>query len=613
MMKLVFGNFEGLNKTLLQYVMKRYFLKFLKLNFLLVFALFSSFISYAQISKQNNTLPIEEQRPIMIFNLIEHVRWSNINKIEKLKIGVLGTDVIKNSLLKISNERRIFDKLIGVKKISTLEAVKNCNVVYVSTAYEYLLKSILESTKGKQILVITEGFPTNSSMINMVKAGDTYSYDINRMFLREANLKINSTLASYAVTSNELKEKLYKKAEQKLYVVSRENDEQKKVIKNQIEDLNKKEKALIEKDNSIKNLFVETELKNKTILEKIALGRVNEERIKNQINQLSFQQERIDSINNQINNQIVILEEQSNNIKNKNKILAEKNIIIDTQRKHNIMLTILSTMLLILSLSLLVAYVRNKKLNIRLNAQHIEIKAQSKLLSSKNNELEQFAYITSHDLQEPLNTISSLIDIIKIEFEDKFNSEGKEMLGFIKEGSVRMKKLIDGLLQYSRLGRDKELKNVNCVPLLDLLKEDLQSTINNTGAEINYDNLPTITANELELKLLFQNLISNSIKFRDSNIKPKIDISCEKGSDNDDVTSEKKFWIFSITDNGIGIPKEYQDRVFNIFQRLHSRSDYEGSGIGLAHCKKIVEAHSGKIWFTSENGLGTTFYFSIPA
>lgn len=596
--------------------------KILRFNFkyLMLFIIVCSFSSYGQNTQSSNNIPIEDQRSFMILNLSEQVRWPNLNTFETIKIGVLGTEAIENNLARVAKEKRLFEKLIEVDRIKGIDEVKNFNVIYVNTTYEYLLKDILEATVGNKILIITEGYPTSSSMINMVKVGGTYSYDINRRYFRESNLKMVSTLASYAVTSTELKDKLYKKAEQKLYVVTRENDQQKEIIQKQIktigshlDSLNKKEEALLAKDNSISTLYRESELKNKKIEEITTIELKNEQKIDEQIALLGFQKNKIDSIKIQIQNQQNILNNQSSDIQEKTAILEEKNIIIDTQRKQNIALSILSTLLLILSLSLLVAYIKNKKLNIRLKAQHIEINKQSKQLSSKNKELEQFAYITSHDLQEPLNTISSFIDIIKDEYESKFDEDGVQMLGFIKEGSVRMKKLIDELLQYSRLGRSKKYENVNCMPLLDILTSDLQNTIKNTDAEINYNALPIVKGNEMELRLLFQNLITNGIKFRDLNTKPVINIECKEGQETDSaITKEQKFWVFSVTDNGIGIAKEYQDRVFDIFQRLHSRTEYEGSGIGLAHCKKIVEAHSGKIWFTSEKGVGTTFNFSIP-
>ena len=360
-------------------------------------------------------------------------------------------------------------------------------------------------------------------------------------------------------------------------------------------------------------MALDSKLKTKQIADNTNFERVLERTLEIQIDQIEAQQLEIDSVNEEIEVQQKILEAQKKNIKEKANILIKKDIIIDTQRRHNIILSILSTLLLLACLSLLVAYLKNKKLNTRLNVQHVEIKKQSNLLTSKNKELEQFAYIASHDLQEPLNTVTSFIDIIDAEYHSKFDDEGKQILGFIKEGSTRMKKLIDALLQYSRLGRTKVFEDVNCMPLLDVLTADLKNAIQSNEAEINYKDLPTIKGNEVELRLLFQNLITNGIKFRHPDVKPKIDIQCTEISEIEETSrEEEKFWKFSVTDNGIGIAKEYQDRVFAIFQRLHSRLEYEGSGIGLAHCKKIVESHSGKIWFTSEKGSGTTFCFSIP-
>ena len=586
---------------------------FLGLKCILIATILCSTISFGQNSEITKKKELQDERSSTIINLSKQVKWSEINSITTFKIGVLGTDAIANNLSNFSNNKRIFDKLIEVKRISSIEEIENYNVVYVNTTYEYLLTSINDYIRGKQILVITEGYPTSSSMINITRVEDLYSYDINRMYLREANLRIAPTLANHALSTNDLKDNIFKKTEQKLYVVSRENDEQKRIIESQIDVINQKKEALIEKDNSIKSLFIEGELKNKEIKEKITLVKVNEQKLDQQIAQINFQQQKIDSINDKIQNQQKILIDQSNDIQEKTTILAKKNIIIDTQRKHNIVLSILSTMLFVLSLSLLVAYLKNKKLHRRLQVQHIEINNQAELLTSKNKELEQFAYITSHDLQEPLNTISSFINIIKDEYHSKFDDDGKQMLDFVKEGSIRMKKLIDALLQYSRLGRSKEYEFVNCTPLLDILTADMQSTIKSTNAKISYNGLPTIKGNEVELRLLFQNLISNGIKFRNPDTIPEIEIQCKEVCDTDDaIKKEQKFWVFSVTDNGIGIAKEYQDRVFAIFQRLHSRLEYEGSGIGLAHCKKIVEAHSGKIWFTSEQGVGTTFCFSIP-
>lgn len=579
---------------------------------LMFFLLFSS-LTYAQNIYQKDDVTLQEQRAIMVLKLSKQVKWPKIEKINTFKIGIMGTDSIYNSLLKISKNRRIFDKRIEVKRINSIEEIKSCHVVYVNTTYEYLLKPILNSTKGKEVLIITEGYPSSVSMINMFLVDDVYKYDINRQFLKEANLRITPILASNVVSSLEIRDRLYKKAEQKLYIANRENNEQKKIIAKQKEDIKIKKDSILSKESSITNLSLESEIKNQKIAKNQTVEKVFEGKFKKQITLINSQQQQIDSVNIEIQNQKQILEIQNLDIKEKTDILEKKNTIINTQKKHNVILSILSCLLLTTCLFLLIAYIKNKKLNTRLGIQHVEIRQQSKLLISKNKELEQFAYITSHDLQEPLNTISSFISIINEEYHSKFDEEGKQILGFIKEGSVRMKKLIDALLQYSRLGKSKEYEDVNCMPLLNVVITDLQDTIQKSKTVIHYKDLPVIKGNEVELRLLFQNLITNGIKFRHPDVEPRIDIHCTEFYETEpDSIVEKKFWKFSVTDNGIGIAQEYQDRVFAIFQRLHSRLEYEGSGIGLAHCKKIVESHSGKIWFTSKKDSGTTFCFSIP-
>ena len=238
-----------------------------------------------------------------------------------------------------------------------------------------------------------------------------------------------------------------------------------------------------------------------------------------------------------------------------------------------------------------------------------EIYEQSQELISKNQELEQFAYIASHDLQEPLNTISSFIGLISEDYGESFDEIGKESLTFIQDASIRMKKLIDALLQYSRLGRNTDRQNIKLSLLISQLTADLKSVLNKTKAELLVEDLPDVLGSAVEIRLLFQNLISNAIKFVENDTIPIIKIR-SKSICND--TGEKRIQ-FSVEDNGIGIPKEHQDRIFAIFQRLHTRDKYEGTGIGLAQCKKIVESHKGEIWLTSKVGEGTTFYFTLPS
>lgn len=227
-----------------------------------------------------------------------------------------------------------------------------------------------------------------------------------------------------------------------------------------------------------------------------------------------------------------------------------------------------------------------------------ELEQTKNELELRNKELSQFAYIASHDLKTPLNNVSSLLQII----EGQLDEETNKILSLISDSTERMRVLIDDLLEYSSIGKLKEMINVDCNRLVELIQQDFQTIIKETNTAIEIGELPIVKGYETELRLLFQNLISNAIKFSKSGISPKIEISAE----------EKDGWTFSIKDNGIGVADEHKDKVFNIFQRLHAKSEYEGTGIGLAHCKKIIELHKGRIWINSEPGDGTTFYFTIP-
>jgi signal transduction histidine kinase len=223
-------------------------------------------------------------------------------------------------------------------------------------------------------------------------------------------------------------------------------------------------------------------------------------------------------------------------------------------------------------------------------------------LERKNKELEQFAYVASHDLQEPLRTVTSFAELFQKQYKNKMDESGDKYLEYIMQSSNRMKILITDLLEYSRIGSKKQWEQVDCGKVLGEVLADLDVAIRESAAEIIAGELPVITGYPTEIKQLFQNLISNAIKFRKKDAAPRITISAEKKGDG---------WEFAVQDNGIGIAKEHHDRIFIIFQRLHSRNLYQGSGIGLSHCKKIVELHKGRIWLDSNPGEGTTFYFNL--
>lgn len=230
-----------------------------------------------------------------------------------------------------------------------------------------------------------------------------------------------------------------------------------------------------------------------------------------------------------------------------------------------------------------------------------ELDNKTKELARSNIELEQFAYIASHDLQEPLRMVTSYLQLLENRYKDKLDQDAKDFIAFAVDGSNRMRSLIHSLLEYSRINRVKAFETVDLNLLLKQVLENLSASIKENNATIKIGDLPKINGDPVLINQLFQNLIQNAIKFRDART-PEIDISCKE---------EKDEYLFSVKDNGIGIQKEYIDKIFIIFKRLHSKEEYPGTGMGLAICKKIVERHGGKIWVESEFGKGSTFYFTI--
>ncbi|MCD4844997.1 MAG: PocR ligand-binding domain-containing protein [Methanosarcinales archaeon] len=224
-------------------------------------------------------------------------------------------------------------------------------------------------------------------------------------------------------------------------------------------------------------------------------------------------------------------------------------------------------------------------------------------LKRSNKDLGQFAYVVSHDLQEPLRMVSSYVQLLERRYKGKLDPDADDFIGYAVDGANRMQTLIEDLLTYSRVGtRGKPFKPTDCEDILEKVLANLKLAIEDNNATVTYDSLPTVIADASQLVQLLQNLIGNAIKFSGDN-PLHVNISAKQKSDK---------WKFSVADNGIGIEPEFFERIFIIFQRLHSREEYIGTGIGLAVCKKIVERHDGEIWVESEPGEGTTFCFTIP-
>lgn len=251
-----------------------------------------------------------------------------------------------------------------------------------------------------------------------------------------------------------------------------------------------------------------------------------------------------------------------------------------------------------------------QELSERIRIEAIRARAEKRLehyaaeLERSNRELEQFAYIASHDLQEPLRMVTSYLQLLERRYRGKLDKDADDFITYAVDGAIRMHRLIGDLLTYSRVSTHaKPFESSDCSDVLSHALANLEVAIEESEATITFDDLPTVKVDTTQLTQVFQNLIGNAIKFH-KDVPPCIHISAEHQGDE---------WCFSVRDNGIGIAPEHSERIFLIFQRLHTREEYPGTGIGLAVCKKIVERHGGRIWVESKPGEGSTFYFTIPA
>ena len=228
--------------------------------------------------------------------------------------------------------------------------------------------------------------------------------------------------------------------------------------------------------------------------------------------------------------------------------------------------------------------------------------SKNKELERQNKELEQFTYIASHDLQEPLRTLTSINQLLQEEFKGRLDERAETYLKFINQSAQRMQLLVKGLLDYSKIGKLGDFSEIDCNEVLKEVLSDISLSIQESNAKIVIEELPILKGYKTELRQLFQNLIVNATKFVEKGTTPEVFVSAK---------SLGQEWLFSIKDNGIGIEEKDMEKIFIIFKRLHNRSRFEGTGIGLSNCKKIVELHGGNIWVDSVLGEGSTFHFTI--
>ncbi len=597
---------------------------YLKDSIYLVLFITLFFFNFNLYAQDNNQQVKRLQRSIFIYNFAEQIVWPTTDEDKTFTIGVLGQDRTIIDLKSLSLKRKIKKKSVQVVSFNKIKDIENIQLLYVNKSFNYDIDNIISKISGQNILLITEDYSYNSSMINMVNVVNTFEYEINTGLLVNAGFKYAPSLKSNAISSSQKWKELYQTIEKSLKLEKQRTEAQNEALNKEREELLSKQQKIktqevkidtieqrITKQNKwIKKLGNLNTLQQKIVEQKIQLEFELEANIKKQIDTINKQSQTILLSKQEVEKQQKRLNQLGVKITSENKFLKEKVNEINVYKKINGLLVAIISLVFIIGLLVYRNYRSKMKLTKVLEAQNESINKQAKILEFRNKELEQFAYITSHDLKEPLITISGMINLFIEDYDEKLDENGKMILGFINESSDRMRNLIDALLEYSRLGNTKEDTLIDTGTLIKSIEADLSNVIARTNSTLKTKKLPTIKGSEIEIRLLFQNLISNGIKFIKAGTKPIIEIDCTKIVDT--MYPNKGIYQFSIKDNGIGIAEKHKERIFSIFQRLHSREEYEGTGIGLAHCKKIVEAHGGDIWLESTEGKGTTFYFSIP-
>lgn len=264
---------------------------------------------------------------------------------------------------------------------------------------------------------------------------------------------------------------------------------------------------------------------------------------------------------------------------------------------------VLATILLLIAASMIV-HRSNREREARQSELEARVAARTAELEQTNRDLEAFAYTASHDLQEPLRMVSSFVTLLARKYEHQSDADARSWFRFALQGTTRMHTLVEDLLTYSRTGRQAVIiEPVSLNDVIRVISDDLQFAIQDSGTVIRSSDLPVVNADRIKIRLLLQNLIANAIKFRREGVSPEIGVSVERVGN---------FWQISVTDNGIGFQTADVERIFQIFQRLHSTEKYPGNGIGLAICKRIVEAHGGTLTAESRAGVGSTFTFTLP-
>lgn len=576
------------------------------------------------------------QRSIFIYNFTQLVKWEQFSIPGVFRIGVLGDDPFVKELKRMAQKRTVDNQAIEVLQLNRLSDLQDIDLLYVNSRYNYNIQDVLAAIAGKQTLLVSENYAFNTSMINMIEVEEEFKYEINEQRLEQEEFIFSETLKSNAISNVEKWQELYLESAKKLNAEREKVLLQRSSLEQQSKLLENQAQRLADQEDLIARKSKEIEQSNRDLEAQQLKIRYHQEELLSLINRNDSQRQRhewqermFQNLKEEMTRHETQIAEQQELVKEQQEVMAQQEEFLSEQRSRmskqeevlgaqidklryqkqvNLLLFCISGLCIFFTIIVFRSNQLRKKANRALARKNQAVQSKSKELHKQKKAMEQFAYIASHDLKEPLSTITGLIHVLELENGDQMNDVGKQSMQLVLRATARMNERINGLLEYSTLGNNVQLSPVESQEVLTDVQADLSKVIEETGAEIAVGKMPVIMGHASELGLLFQNLISNAIKFRKVNTSPKIVIQSKEISSQ---SEETKVWHFSIQDNGIGIPPGQKKKIFEIFSRLHTSKEYQGTGIGLAHCQKIVELHGGKIWVVSEIGKGSTFHFTL--
>ncbi|MDD3740615.1 MAG: YfiR/HmsC family protein [Bacteroidales bacterium] len=566
-----------------------------------------------------------------IYNFAKNVLWQKEENIKEFRFHIIGTDKdIINEMNKMSQAKTLRGKPIKITNSTKLVNTDGINLIFITYEYRDKLNDIYNSVEGKNTLIVTDLCNNKSDiMINIIDSDvGSLKFEINKANIINQNIMIMPDIILLGGTEVDVSA-LYYEGQQSL-----------RRLQKQIDSLEQSNNELLRIQKSIRKELLASqdslqELISKINSQQIVLDRQRqllfqrEQEINEQTNKIEENEKHFDILTSkiaiqdvEINKRKEILESQLIEIESKKQQIIKQTNTLQSQdltinRQRNIMYLLI--VIVILVISLVIAIYRsfrikkkmNKELEIKvkertnelniLNAELEErVSQRTAQLVAINKELESFSYSISHDLRAPLRAIYGFSQIISTRHKDSLNVEGQQYIDYVVAASVRMEQLINDLLNFSRLGRKSiELHPVDLNDIIQEMKMEFKQKIEEVDAQLLFDNnLPVLKGDKSLFRQIFINLIGNAITYRRKEIQLIINISHEESS---------KHHIIKVSDTGIGIKKEYWEKIFNIFQRLHSEDEYPGTGIGLATVKKSVELMNGEITVDSVYGDGSTF------